>query len=109
MTPNSFLPRERRHNPARDHAQVRRRYFFKLLERCGVSIEQGKGSEIKLLRAGGHMFRIGNHYGNNPTIPSFLVINILKRLGITRDEWLDSLAAGVKNEENHQRLEKVVT
>jgi hypothetical protein len=99
MTPNSFLPRERRHNPTRDQAQLRRRYFFKLLERCGVSIEQRKGSEIKLLRAGGHTFRIGNHYGNNPTIPFFLVINIIRRLGITRDEWLDSLAAGVKNEE----------
>jgi len=88
---------------------LRRRYFFKLLERCGVSIEQGKGSEIKLLRAGGHTFRIRNHYGNNPTIPSLLTIKILRRLGITRDEWLDLLAADVKNEENHQRLEKVVT
>jgi len=74
-------------------AQLRRRHFFKLLARCGVSIEQGKGSEIKLLRAGWHPFRLGNHYGNNPTIPSFLAINILKRLGITRDEWLDSVAA----------------
>jgi len=73
--------------------QLRRRHFFKLLARCGVSIEQGKGSEIKLLRAGWHPFRLGNHYGNNPTIPSFLAINILKRLGITRDEWLDSVAA----------------
>lgn len=74
-------------------SQLRRRHFFKLLARCGVSIEQGKGSEIKLLRAGWHPFRLGNHYGNNPTIPSFLAINILKRLGITRDEWLDSVAA----------------
>lgn len=75
-------------------AQLRRRHFFKLLARCGVSIEQGKGSEIKLLRPGWHPFRLGNHYGNNPTIPSFLAISILKRLGITRDEWLDSVAAG---------------
>lgn len=74
-------------------AQLRRRHFFKLLARCGVSVEQGKGSEIKLLRAGCHPFRLGNHYGNNPTIPSFLAINILKRLGITRDEWLASVAA----------------
>lgn len=74
-------------------AQLRRRHFFKLLARCGVSIEQGKGSEIKLLRAGWHPFRLGNHYGNNPTIPSFLAMNILKRLGISHDEWLDSVAA----------------
>jgi hypothetical protein len=75
-------------------SQLRRRHFFKLLASCGVSIEQGKGSEIKLLRAGWHPFRLGNHYGNNPSIPSFLAINIIKRLGITRDEWLDSVAAG---------------
>jgi len=52
------------------------------------------GSEIKLLRAGWNPFRLGNHYGHNPTIPSFLAISILKRLGITRDKWLDSIAAG---------------
>jgi hypothetical protein len=94
MLPNSFRPCQRRHDPIRDNAQLRRRQFFKLLERCGVSIEQGKGSEIKLLRDGWHPFRIGNHYGNNPTIPWFLAISILKRLGISRDEWLDLLAAG---------------
>lgn len=74
--------------------QLRQRYFFKLLTRCGVRIEQGKGSEIKLLREGGRPFRLGNHYGSNPTIPSFLARNILKRLEITRDEWLNALAIG---------------
>jgi hypothetical protein len=71
MTPNSFLPRERRHNPARDQAQLRRRYFFKLLERCRVSIEQGKGSEIKLLRAGEHTFRIGTITATTQPFPLF--------------------------------------
>lgn len=74
--------------------QLRQRYFFKLLTHCGVRIEQGKGSEIKLLREGGRPFRLGNHYGSNPTIPSFLASSILKRLEITRDEWLDALAVG---------------
>jgi hypothetical protein len=74
--------------------QLRQRYFFKLLTHCGVRIEQGKGSEIKLLREGGRPFRLGNHYGSNPTIPAFLANNILKRLEITRDEWLDALAIG---------------
>jgi hypothetical protein len=74
--------------------QLRQRYFFKLLTCCGVRIEQGKGSEIKLLREGGRPFRLGNHYGSNPTIPAFLASNILKRLEITRDEWLDALAIG---------------
>lgn len=93
MSHDSFQQRQRRCNPVRSNAQLRRRQFFKLLGRCGVSIEQGKGSEIKLLRDGWHPFRIGNHYGNNPTIPHVLAISILKRLGITRDEWLDSVAA----------------
>lgn len=73
--------------------QLRRRYFFKLLGRCGVSIEQGKGSEIKLLRKTKRPFRLGNHYGSNPTIPAFLATNILKRLEITRDEWFDAITA----------------
>lgn len=80
--------------PAHGHLpQLRRRHFFKLLGRCGVSVEQGKGSEIKLLRDSKHPFRLGNHYGSNPTIPAFLAANILKRLEITRDEWLCALAA----------------
>lgn len=91
---NSAQPEAQECDHPNSIAQLRRRHFFKLLGRCGVSIEQGKGSEIKLLRAGWHPFRLGNHYGNNPTIPSFLAINILKRLGISRDEWLDSVAAG---------------
>lgn len=71
---------------------LRQRYFFKLLTRCGVRVEQGKGSEIKLLREAKRPFRLGNHYGNNPTIPSFLASNILKRLEVTRDEWLGAIA-----------------
>jgi hypothetical protein len=70
---------------------LRRRHFFKLLERCGASIEQGKGSEIKLLRKTKRPFRLGNHYGSNPTIPAFLAADILKRLEITKDEWIGAL------------------
>lgn len=74
-------------------AQLRRRYFFKLLERCGVEIAQGKGSEIKLLRKAKRPFRLGNHYGVNPTIPAFLAANILKRLEITSEDWINAIAA----------------
>lgn len=73
--------------------QLRRRYFFKLLEYCGVEIAQGKGSEIKLLRKAKRPFRLGDHYGNNPTIPAFLAANILKRLEITSEEWIEAIAA----------------
>lgn len=74
--------------------QLRRRYFFKLLERCGVEVAQGKGSEIKLLRKSKRPFRLGNHYGSNPTIPAFLAASILKRLDITRQDWIDAIALG---------------
>lgn len=73
--------------------QLRRRYFFKLLERCGVEIAQGKGSEIKLLRKAKRPFRLGDHYGSNPPIPAFLAANILKRLEITSEEWVEAIAA----------------
>lgn len=73
--------------------QLRRRTFFKLLGHCGVSVEQGKGSEIKLLRKSCHPFRLGNHYGSNPTVPAFLAAAILKRLEITRREWVDAMSA----------------
>jgi hypothetical protein len=72
--------------------QLRRRYFFKLLERCGVEVAQAQGSEIKLLRKTKRPFRLGNHYGSNPTIPAYLAASILKRLDITREEWIDALA-----------------
>lgn len=72
--------------------QLRRRYFFKLLEHCGVEVAQGKGSEIKLLRRSKRPFRLGNHYGSNPTIPSFLAASILKRLEISHQEWVDAIA-----------------
>jgi len=73
--------------------QLRRRHFFRLLEQCGVEIARGKGSEIKLLRKTGRPFRLGNHYGTNPTIPAFLAASILKRLEITGEEWSSALAA----------------
>ncbi|MBP2667059.1 MAG: hypothetical protein H6Q76_2039 [Firmicutes bacterium] len=73
--------------------QMRRSRFFKLLSLCGVEVAQGKGSEIKLLKANAHPFRLGNHYGPNPTIPSFLINNILKRLEITPQEWRAAVAS----------------
>lgn len=73
--------------------QIRRSLFFKILSYCGVRVEQGKGSELKLLRDGKHPFRLGNHYGPNPTIPSFIAIKILQRMEITHVEWESALQA----------------
>lgn len=72
--------------------QVRRSRFFRILEACGVKITQGKGSELKLLRDGARPFRIGNHYGPNPTIPALLAAQILKRLRISHDDWQAAVA-----------------
>lgn len=97
--PGNILPEEGCQEGERSDAYerfalpaLRRQYFFKLLALCGARIEQGKGSEIKLLRDGARPFRLGNHYGNNPTIPAFLASNILKRLAVSRDEWLNAIS-----------------
>lgn len=73
--------------------QMRRTRLFKILGNCGVSVEQGKGSEFKLLKPNAHPFRLGNHYGPNPTVPSFMVANILKRLQISHDDWGRAIAS----------------
>jgi hypothetical protein len=73
--------------------QMRRTSFFKLLNLCGVQVEQGKGSELKLLKEGAHPFRLGSHYGPNPTIPSFMIDSILKRMQITHEQWRVALNA----------------
>lgn len=73
--------------------QLRRNLFFKVLRHCGVQVEQGKGSEIKLLRDGKRPFLMGDHGYANPTIPAFLAASILRRLEITYGEWRAALAA----------------
>lgn len=73
--------------------QIRRSLFFKILKSCGVRIEQGKGSEIKLLREGKHPFRLGNHGFVNPTVPTWLAAVILRRLEITKREWQSAYSA----------------
>jgi hypothetical protein len=72
--------------------QIRQSRVFKLLRACNVEIVQGKGSEKKLLRDGAHPFRLGSHYGPNPTIPSFLACQILRRLNITHEDWMSAIA-----------------
>lgn len=73
--------------------QIRRSRFFRILQACGVEIAQGKGSELKLLRGTAHPFRLGSHYGPNPTVPTFLAAQILKRLAITHEEWRSAVEA----------------
>jgi hypothetical protein len=66
--------------------------FMKNNFKC--SVEQGKGSEIKIWRKGTKIYTIGKHK-NNDMIPSFLIIKIIKRLGITKNEWLRELNASI--------------
>jgi len=79
--PNEARPRVR-------IPQLRMSNLFSILARCGVQIEHGKGSEMKLIRKGSRPFLLGSHYGPNPRIPTILAVNILRRLGISEDEWL---------------------
>lgn len=83
--------KEREHVESARIPQLRRSAFFRVLAKCGVQIEQGKGSEIKLLRPGEHPFRLGNHYGPNPRIPTVIAGRVLRRLGISYSEWKDAM------------------
>lgn len=66
--------------------------FMKKNFQCFV--EQGKGSEIKIWRKESKIYTIGKHK-KNALIPSFLIIKIIKRFGITKNEWLRELNASI--------------
>lgn len=69
---------------------VRSRQLFALLrDRLGCEVRQGKGSEVVLFRPGGRIFCLGHHKAN-AFVPSQVVGNILKRLGISPFEWVQA-------------------
>lgn len=85
--------------PEEDHRTVistipaiRVQRFLEFMTReHGCSVEQGKGSEIKIWRPGTRIFTLGRHK-RNPTLPTWLIRQILKRVEITEREWIHSLA-----------------
>jgi hypothetical protein len=63
-------------------------YFFNFMKNAfDCHVENGKGSEMKIWRNGTHIFTLGRHK-QDQQISSFLIKKILKRLDISKDEWL---------------------
>ncbi len=61
-----------------------------LSEQLHCEIRQGKGSEIVIFRDGGHHFRLG-HHKKNIYVPTTVIRNILKHVGIGSDEWFKAI------------------
>ena len=62
-----------------------------LSDRLECEVRQGKGSEIVVFRSGGHHFRLG-HHKRNSYVPTTVIKNLLKHVGITFEQWLDAIA-----------------
>lgn len=71
--------------------KIRKKEFFNILIKLNCTVTKGKGSEIKIFRPGGKIYIVGNHKRNN-YIPVAVIINILKRLEISLDDWMDAVA-----------------
>lgn len=70
---------------------IRIQRFLEFMQReHHCSIESGKGSEIKIWRPRTRIYTLGRHK-RNPTVPAWLIRQILKRLEIPEQEWIESL------------------
>ncbi|WP_028763590.1 hypothetical protein [Shewanella colwelliana] len=73
---------------ARPVPSVTMSYFFNFMKKAfECQVENGKGSEMKIWRKGTKIYTLGRHK-QDQQIPSFLIKKILKRLGISQNEWL---------------------
>lgn len=61
-----------------------------LSDRLNCEVRQGKGSEIVLFRSGGHHFRLGHHKRNN-YVPTPVIRNLLRHVGIGIQEWIAAI------------------
>ena len=61
-----------------------------LADKLGCEVRQGKGSEIVVFRQGGHHFRLG-HHKQNSYVPTPVIKNILKHIGVSFEEWLGAM------------------
>ncbi|MUG29770.1 hypothetical protein [Aeromonas salmonicida] len=63
-------------------------YFLSFMKKAfDCNVENGKGSEIKIWRFGSKIFTLGRHK-QDQQISSFVIGKILKRLSISKEEWL---------------------
>ena len=64
--------------------------LVRVLESLGCEISQGKGSEVKVFREGGKIFSLPHHKRNSHYQP-FLIRRLLRRLGISLEQWAEAL------------------
>jgi hypothetical protein len=83
------IAEEKPAGPRRRIGSLKFQDLASFLERSfNVQVRQGKGSEVILSRPGvERLFRLGCH-GNNPEVPSDKVRELLRRLAISKQEWL---------------------
>ena len=60
------------------------------LRTLGCEVRSGKGSEITIYRAGGHVFTLG-HHRRNAHVGWAQIRRLLKRVEIPVEEWLDTV------------------
>ncbi len=61
-----------------------------LADKLKCEVRQGKGSEIVVYREGGHHFRLG-HHKRNSHVPTAVIKNLLKHVGVSTTEWLEAI------------------
>jgi hypothetical protein len=66
------------------------RLFSILAKNLNCEVRQGKGSEIVIYREGGHHFRLG-HHKRNSYVPTPIIRNLLRHVGIDMQEWMAAL------------------
>jgi len=78
---------QKRELPRRRIRSLRQRRLLTLLQDSfGCEVQQGKGSEVTVYRAGYVKFRLGRH-SSNPEVPTVVVQRLLQKLGISLCEW----------------------
>lgn len=72
-------------------ASLRSQRLFRILqEKLGCEVRPGKGSEICVYREGGHIFKLGHHKSND-YVGAGWIRRLLRRVGITMQEWAEAL------------------
>ena len=72
------------------HRVLKLRELTKRMHELGVQVKKGKGSEVKLLRPGCHLYTLKGH-GDGEDVYPHVVKLACKRLGIPLDEFWQGL------------------
>lgn len=81
-------PLENKKNTQYFNQGIKSTKFFKILEEnFNITIKQGKGSEMKAIKEGGKIYRLG-HHGKEVVYHANLIRKVLRRLEIELNDWL---------------------